>query len=49
MVTHGGLAQQTFEAYATYVLGQHTNILAHSTLRPFAGSLEGYEDGTSED
>ncbi len=24
-------------------------ILAHSNLRPFAGNVEGYEDGTSED
>jgi hypothetical protein len=48
-VTHGGLAQQTFKAYAAYVLAQHTNILAHSTLRTFAGNLEGYEDGASED
>ena len=47
--TNGAIAQQTFEAYAAYVLGQHTNILAHSTLRPFAGNIEGYEDGASED
>jgi hypothetical protein len=49
-VTNGAIAQQTFEAYVTYVLAQHTNILAHSTLRPFADNLEGYdEDGASED
>jgi hypothetical protein len=48
-VPNGAIGQQTFEAYAAYVLGQHTYILAHSTLRPFAGNIEGYEDGASED
>jgi hypothetical protein len=48
-VTHGGLAQPTFEAYGAYVLGQHTKILAHSPLRLFAGNLEGYENEASED
>ena len=43
------MAQQTFEAYAAYILGQHANILGHSNLQPFAGNLEGYEDGASED
>ena len=44
-VTHGAIGQQTFEAYAAYILDQHTNILAHSNLRPFAGNIEGFEDG----
>jgi hypothetical protein len=35
--------------YATYIGGQHSNIFAQSTLRPFAGNVEGYEDGASED
>jgi hypothetical protein len=35
--------------YATYIGSQHSNILAHSTLRPFSGNVEGYEDGASED
>jgi hypothetical protein len=48
-VVNGDIAQQTFERYATYIEGQHSNILAHSTLRPFAGNVEGYEDGASED
>ena len=48
-VTHGAIGQQTFEAYATYILAQHTNILAHSNLRPFAGNIEGFEDGEIED
>ncbi len=50
-VANGAIGQQTptFEAYVVYILGQHTNILAHSNLRPFAGNLEGYEDGPSED
>ena len=48
-VTHGAIGQQTFEAYATYILAQHTNILAHSNLRPFAGNIEGFEDGDIED
>ena len=26
------IGQQTFERYATYLLGQHSNILAHSNL-----------------
>jgi hypothetical protein len=48
-VANGAMAQQTFEAYAAYILGQHANILAHFNLRPFVGNLEGYEDGASED
>ncbi len=48
-VANGAVAQQTFECYATYIGGKHSNILAHSTLRPFAGNVEGYEDGASED
>ena len=48
-VTHGAIGQQTFEAYAAYILVQHTNILAHSNLRPFAGNIEGCKDGASED
>ncbi len=46
---NGAIGQQTFEAYAAYILAQHTNIVAHSNLRPFAGNIEGYEDGASED
>jgi hypothetical protein len=38
-MAHGAIAQQTFEAYATYVLPQLHNILAHSNPRPFAGNL----------
>ena len=48
-VQNGAIGQQTFEAYAAYLLGQHSNILAHSNFRPFAGNIEGYEDGVSED
>jgi hypothetical protein len=48
-VPNGAIAQQMFERYATYIGSQHSNILAHSTLRPFAGNVEGYEDGASED
>ena len=48
-VNNGAIGQQTFEVYAAYILGQHTNILAHSNLRPFAGNIEGFEDGASED
>jgi hypothetical protein len=48
-VANGAIGQQTFEAYAAYIQGQHTNILAHSNLRPFAGNIEGYEDGVSKD
>jgi hypothetical protein len=47
-VANGAIGQQTFEAYAAYILGQHSNILAHSNLRPFAGNIEGFEDGASE-
>ncbi len=48
-VAKGAIGPQTFEAYATYIPGQHnTDILAHSNLRPFAGNIEGYEDGASE-
>jgi hypothetical protein len=48
-VAHGAIAQQTFEAYAAYVLPQLYNILAHSNPRPFAGNLEGQEFGADED
>jgi hypothetical protein len=48
-VTNGAIAQQTFEAFAAYVLPQLHNILAHSNLRLFAGNLEGHEDGADED
>ncbi len=50
-MANGAIGQQTqtLEAYATNVLLQHYNILAHSNLRPFTGSLEGYEFGASED
>jgi hypothetical protein len=48
MAANGAIGQQTFEAYAAYILAQHTNILTHSNLRPFAGNIEGYEDGASE-
>jgi hypothetical protein len=48
-VTNGAIEQQTFEAYAAYVLVQHRNILTHSSLRPFAGNFEGYKGGASED
>jgi hypothetical protein len=41
-VQNGAIAQQTFERYSTYIGGQHSNILAQSTLRPFAGYVEGY-------
>jgi hypothetical protein len=34
-VANGAIAQQTFEAYAAYVLPQMHNILAHSNPRPF--------------
>jgi hypothetical protein len=44
-VANGAIAQQTFEAYAAYFLPQLHNILAHSNPRPFAGNLEGQEDG----
>jgi hypothetical protein len=45
-MANGSIAQQTLEAY---ILVKQSNILAHSNLRPFAGNLEGYEDGASED
>jgi hypothetical protein len=48
-VANGVIGQQTFEAYVAYILGQHSNILNHSNLRPFAGNIEGYEDGASEE
>jgi hypothetical protein len=48
-VQNGEIAQQTFERYATYIGGQHPNILPQSTLRPFASYVEGYEEGASED
>ena len=48
-VANGAIAQQTFEAYAAYVLPQLHNILAHSNPRPFAGNLEGLEYGADED
>ncbi len=47
-VAHGAIAQQTFEAYAAYVLPQLNNILAHSNPRPFAGNLAGPELGADE-
>ncbi len=31
-VANGAIGQQKFEAYATYILGQHSNILAHTNL-----------------
>jgi hypothetical protein len=46
---NGAIGQQTFEAYAAYILGQLSNIRAHFNFRPFAGNLEGYEDGASEE
>jgi hypothetical protein len=48
-VANGAIAQQTFEAYAAYIIPQLHNILAHSNPRPFAGNLEGYGGGVSED
>jgi hypothetical protein len=50
-VAHGAIAQQTFEAYANYVLPQLHSILTHSNSnpRPFAGNLEGHENGAAED
>jgi hypothetical protein len=49
-VANGAIAQQTFEAYAAYILPQLHNILAQSNPRPsFAGNLEGFEEGASED
>ncbi len=45
----GAIAQQTLERYATYIEDQHSNILAQSTLPPFARNVEGYEYGASED
>ena len=48
-MANGAIAQQTFEAYAAYVLPQLHNILAHSNPRPFAGNLEGLEYGADED
>jgi hypothetical protein len=48
-VANEAIAQQTFEAYAAYVLPQLHNILAHSNPRPFAGNLEGHENGAAED
>jgi hypothetical protein len=48
-VANGAIAQQTFEAYAAYILPQLHNILAHTNPRPFAGNLEGYGGGASED
>jgi hypothetical protein len=47
-VANGAIAQQTFEAYAAYVLPQLHDILAHSNPRPFAGNLEGHEYGADE-
>ncbi len=37
-VANGAIAQQTFEAYAAYVLPQLHNILAHSNPRPLCGN-----------
>jgi hypothetical protein len=48
-VANGAIAQQMFEAYAVYIIPQLHNILAHSNPRPFAGNLEGYGGGASED
>ncbi len=48
-VANGAIVQQTFEAYAAYILPQLHNIIAHSNPRPFAGNLEGYGGGASED
>jgi hypothetical protein len=48
-LVNGAIAQQTFEAYAAYILPQLHSILAHSNPRPFAGNLEGYGGGASED
>jgi hypothetical protein len=48
-VANGAIAQQTFEAYAAYVLPQLHNILALSNPRPFAEYLEGQEDGADDD
>jgi hypothetical protein len=48
-MANGAIAQQKFEVYAAYILMQHSNILAHSNLLPFAENLEGYENGASED
>jgi hypothetical protein len=48
-VANGAIGQQTFENYAAYILAQHTNIIAHSNLRPFAGNIEWYGEGASED
>jgi hypothetical protein len=48
-VANGAIAQQTFEAYAAYILPQLHNILALSNPRPFAGNLEGFWEGASED
>jgi hypothetical protein len=31
-VANGAIGQQTFEAFAAYILGQHSNIFAHSKL-----------------
>ena len=47
-VANGAIAQQTFEACAAYVLPQLHSILAHSNPRPFAGNLEGHEDGADD-
>jgi hypothetical protein len=44
-LANGAIGQQTFEAYAAYILGPHSNILAHSLA-----NIEGrYDDGASED
>ncbi len=48
-MANGAIAQQTFEVYAAYILPHLHNILAHSNPRPFAGNLEGHEDGADED
>ncbi len=36
-VAHGTVAQQTFEAYAAYIIPQQAH--SHSNPRPFAGNL----------
>jgi hypothetical protein len=48
-LTHGVIAQQTFEAYAAYVRPKLHNILAQSNPRSFSGNLEGQEFGADED
>ncbi len=49
MMAHETIAQQTFEANATYILPQVNNILAHFNSRTFAANREEFECGASED